>query len=312
MTPLELIGLKAESPMGTMAAYGLIRILDRYCHKKGLTPPRLGWSKESSHALLYLPDEGDRHLLEDCLRTTIECRQHSPVMNWKPDLKVSKDEYRLLALDQQKHSEFSENDYSDDTLAFLAAFGCELIRQRGKDVLKTSPLSMTSGQQRFLQLVKHVVLSLNDHQVLTDKIDEGLFQPWCYLDSVHMMGWDPASERQHAYQAESPTKQKPKGVMLAIWLAFEALPLFPTMAVSRRLATCSFVHKARTQHMIWPVWQCPITLCAIQSILTQLSRMNESLDLRQLGITGIYTSHRMPVGDKGYAVFKPSRMEGLR
>jgi hypothetical protein len=74
---------------------------------------------------------------------------------------------------------------------------------------------------------------------------EALFGPWRYEDPQHSLGWDPSAERLHALRSRSPTKDAPQGVAAAVWLAFEALPLFPCFLSGGSLVTRGFVRRGR-------------------------------------------------------------------
>src|SRR5262249_19301816 len=120
------------------------------------------------------------------------------------------------------------------TVDFLAAYGSELVTQKG--VIHTTPFDMTSGQQQFLALVAALAQDFRQNaQRTSEAFVEALWGPWRYRDRVHALGWDPDGERLHAYEARSPTKTPARSVRAAVWLAFEALPLFPTAAVAGRL-----------------------------------------------------------------------------
>jgi hypothetical protein len=82
-------------------------------------------------------------------------------------------------------------------------------------------------------------LRQNAHRT-SEAFAEALWGPWRYRDRGHTLGWDPDGERQHAYEAHAPDKSPPVRVRAAVWLAFEALPLFPTAAVAGRLHVGGF------------------------------------------------------------------------
>jgi hypothetical protein len=72
-------------------------------------------------------------------------------------------------------------------------------------------------------------------------VKEALFGPWKYVHDEHSLGWDPQGQRLHALRNKAPTNDaKRRSVCAAVFLATEALPLFPSFAVRNRLQTTGF------------------------------------------------------------------------
>jgi hypothetical protein len=188
---------------------------------------------------------------------------------------------------------------------FLAAYGSELITQ--KTMIAPTALDMTSGHQKFLALVAAIAQDLRRNaQRTSEAIAEALWGPWRYRDRVHALGWDPDGERLHAYEAQSPTKTKAVSVMAAIWLAFEALPLFPTAAVAGHLAVGGF--DRAQQWLSWPLWDAPLALPTVRSLLSlaDLTLPHPPTErLQAMGIGCVYRSWRAQ-RQYGYGLLRPA------
>ncbi|WP_422474543.1 type I-G CRISPR-associated protein, Cas3-extension family [Endozoicomonas sp. ALB032] len=305
MSKLSLPGLDGRSPMGVMAACGLLRVITRMMPER---LPKLSWVKVSRTAELHMPDGAET--LETILMRALEYRLNSRVLTLGDDIKLPPEEYQRWVLECL--SDTSDGTYGDDLIEFMPAFGSDQITQSVKNAIKTTPFHMTAGQQRFLRMVRELVQTLGQEESIAEKMNEALFEPWAYRDKVHSMGWNPAGERTHAYQQEAPSKSKAKGVMLAVWLAFEALPLFPCMATGRKLRTSAFTGYGRKQFFHWSLWFEPISLIAVKTLNSHMGKEMRGADVPVAGLYELYSSRRMPLGDKGFSVFKPSVMGHLR
>src|SRR5262249_4352143 len=160
---------------------------------------------------------------------------------------------------------------------FLAAFASEPgVDEDGQ--LEPTAFYMTSGRQEFLKEARTLAGKLANGVSIgrQKKTCEGMFReallgPWRYEDPQHSLGWDPATERLHALRAKSPTKEVSEGVTAAVWLAFEALPLFPCFLSEGRLATTGFrttgaTWRERVTYFSWPVWTDPVRLATVRSL----------------------------------------------
>src|SRR5262249_31046513 len=148
-----------------------------------------------------------------------------------------------------------------------------------------------------------------------DLFREALLGPWLYQDPQHSLGWDPSTERLHALRAQSPTKEPSPGVTAAIWLAFEALPLFPCFVSSEALVTTGFQTRGTSRrdsvtHRSWPLWCCPVPVDTVRSLLSLRDLATEKpclRELRQRGILAVFRSERYKVRTQGnYFILRPA------
>ena len=301
MSERVLPGLRASTPIGALAAFGLLRV----CARLALPQPvRLGWRLQQDWlAVLDFPEPVVAEALVAALAAAMPERAQASELHWRDDIKMPAAEFAAFARQAQEAARPEARDTAD----FVAAFGSELVLAKSKPEVKPTALHMTAGQQRFLRMVRDLaqVLAADEGRDAGAILREALFGPWRYQDQQHSLGWDPSTERLHALRARSPTKEQASGVAGAVWLAYESLPLLPTAAVNRRLVTAGFDAEAR--FFSWPVWETPLRLEVVKSLLglAELTKPEPSAQaLRARGIRRVYRSQRAPMGDKGYAIFR--------
>jgi hypothetical protein len=102
--------------------------------------------------------------------------------------------------------------------------------------------------------------------------------------------------------------------MAAVWLAFEALPLFPCFLSEGRLATTGFhtrgARRERVTHFTWPLWKEPLTLDTVRSLLSLPELAEEEPPLPELqarGIEAVFRAERYKVKSQGdYYILRPA------
>jgi hypothetical protein len=205
---------------------------------------------------------------------------------------------------------------SRETADYLTAFGSEAVTYQSKKNIKPTSFCMTSGNQAFLSLVRKLGDSLVPSQSSKTRggevsgvaaFSEALFGPWQYKDDQHHLGFDPSSEKLYALRFKKPEDDKQnRSVRAAVWLAIESLPLFPTASRSSQLHTGAFSFYEGKEVLRWPIWECPIGLDTLKSLLLsrELHRV-DTVKIGQRGIAAVFQSVRS-VSDKGYGVFRPA------
>lgn len=308
--------------MGAMAAFGVLRICTELAARLG--QPRLSWVLRSIwKPVLHLPAEITADELLQAIVDRQSGRGKAPELVWAEDVKQPVEVFATFC------REVIENSFDRSAADFAAAFGSDVVTSRTGDV-KPTPFHMTSGQQRFVAMAEELARALDpqSHGEAGDRgserktargrisredealaaFREALFGPWRYQDEQHSFGWDPSTERLHALRAQSPTSEAPLGVKAAIWLAFESLPLFPSAATGGRLHTGGF--SPTGDQFSWPIWENPISLGALRSLLLMKEVREDRIpySLRARGVVAVFRSRRAPLGDRGYAVFRPAAL----
>lgn len=187
--------------------------------------------------------------------------------------------------------------------AFLSAFAADGAEDKSKGLIKPTAFYMASGQQSFLDTMRAILAFLREGR--SSVWHEALVGPWTYSAPLWGAGWDPNTERMHALRYKAPTKEKTSCVPGAVWLAFEALALFPSFSLGGRDRTVGFVHRDRARHWRWPVPTRPVGLETLSVLLGSREVVDAASTLRP-GIGAIYESTRHEFG-QGYAVFRPAR-----
>ena len=242
MAEIALTGLRGDSPIGAMAAFGLLRLNPTW---------RLSWTN-----LRAVVTTGEEQTPDAILTRQIDiAKSHKgerPEFEWaeKGILREADPERWCKAVSS------ALDRYADRELGWLSSFGAPLKKEFGR-----TPFDCTSGSQSFLNelanLPKNVTLS---------SMQEALFGPWLYSDSTHSLGWDPAMMHSGAFTSEQPRSNKRKrGVTAVVWLASESLPLFPCFVNDRgKLVTRGWIEG----EFRWPLWNRPISYRALISLLS--------------------------------------------
>ena len=300
-TEIELTGLIGSSPIGAMAAFGLLRICTEI---EPLAQAKLGWRQSDDwHAVLYLPTEMEKERLVDLL-TQYLIKQTSDVFAWSDDVRVLPDTYKEILKNGVDNANLTVRKYCD----YLAAFASEMARDNtAKGLAKPTFFYMTSGQQSFLGSAVELVEAYRKER--PEKITEALFGPWLYQDKQHALGWDPAAERVYALRHKKPGEEAPTSVSAAIRLALEALPLFPVFPdKTGRLHTSGFIRtKSRENVFEWPLWQAPISLDSLKTLLTSNLDKEHKSELAKRGVNALFRSIRSEFG-QGYGIFRPAQL----
>jgi hypothetical protein len=287
---VELTGMPISSPIGFMAALGLLRVCAQDCGRD----VRLSWSP--SHARLHglaacsLVQLLAEHMLgrskapEFNFEVCDEKGKRGPVMHLR---KIAPADYRAAV------AAFRGNDRA---LGFLAGFATDAVVNKEGFVAR-SKLDFSSGQQKLASEFRALAAALDpgrrSAQVsLATRIARALFGgPY---EKQHTFGWDPASLMAHAHLAAAPTNSATPGQPMAVWLGVEALPLHPVVAVGPRRARTVGFHG--TQAYVWPQWAEPLTLVEVARL-----RQRPVESLEQLpGVMAVWASAVTSVGKYGF------------
>ncbi|HEX8204335.1 MAG TPA: hypothetical protein VF590_27905 [Isosphaeraceae bacterium] len=344
MSDLPLMGLIGSHPLGALAAFGLLRC----CEELAPDTTRLRWESRGDWFAVL---ESTRFQSTDELITELAKRQpgraDAPELRWakdkNDDIRASADLFREVATEAVSAAVEETTGNKRYFADFLSGFTSGFATNE-KDELEPTRFYMTSGRQVFLKEVRKLAVGLASGLTVNrrDKAPDVLFReallgPWSYEDPQHSLGWDPDTERLHALRAKSPTGETPQGVAAAVWLAFEALPLFPSFFSSERLKTrtdrqsrasgprpvpgshiggrlktrgFSLIGSEDKMYFSWPIWIPALSLSTLRSLLALDALVQEKppLDeLRNRGVAAVFRSERYKVKTQGaYFVFRPA------
>lgn len=291
MTTLELDGLIGSHPLGALAAFGLLRILTMQGGK-----PRLYFAELDDWVARLESEHETVDSLSEALTKWLGGSREA-LLTWSTaDVRVAPIAYRAALA--------AAIERDDESATFLAALAADGAVDKAKGLIKPTAFYMASGQQSFLDAMKAILALIRDTPQAA--WNEALIGPWRYAAPLWGAGWDPGTERMHALRHKAPTKEKTSCVAGAVWLGFEALPLFPSFSVRSRDRTVGFVAHSRGKHWRWPIPNRPVDLDSLSLLLSSPEvAFAPKLPCRP-GVGAIYESTRYEFG-QGYAVFRPAR-----
>jgi|GEM_PF-4845944 hypothetical protein len=202
---ITLTALKGSSPIGAMAAYGVLRVL----HLQG-TDARLLFDPETSQASIdvTLDDQGLIGVIREYV-ARVDCA---------PGFMVPVNGEDILK------SEFGP------------ALYCEKKDKGGSKIDKTV-FNRVAGSDNVLNLARkareEILKTTKKSKPPEENIREALFGPWLQNDDIAAFGWNPADKKEAASLAGNrvPKVLPQRTVVGANWLAFESLPLLAPIAL---------------------------------------------------------------------------------
>lgn len=290
-------GLRADNPIGAMAAFGLLRVCSL---RVPFGEAKLCWrpAKGSWCAVLHTERPASLDGLAETIGEVAGEVGGRPEFTWTKEIKSAKVE------DYKRSVEKALAAADRESLAWFAAFGSEFGAKDG--VFAATPFDMTVARQRFLaDAVKlsnlmRGTLRTSGGTAIATACQEALLGPWLYQDDQHSLGWDPVAMRLGAFTNKEPSKMKNEGVGTVVWLAFQSLPLFPCCYTHRSLGARGWINTKTGQRFTWPVWTVPVGIAALEHLLGLADLVEEKVpmekvlreELRPRGIVAVYRSRR--------------------
>lgn len=292
-----LRGLDAANPLGFLAALGTLRVLTLIASARH---PRLAWKVHAGAWRPYLRmakslSEGQwSELIADACNRV----KSDTALALGDDLSVSPAAYQAYSLAAADSAGRGDSRHSE----FAASFACEVLTTESGAVQDTALRTMSgAGHQHFVKTMRNLVTETSAAQ-----IQKSLFASWRYDDPVRNMTlrWDPEDDSRYALRWSDPSGDPQRQRGGAMWganrLAIEGLPLLPVMPTARQLETTGFrTSGSRATFWTWPVWESPIALDTVRSLLA-LSELQlkapPRADLRARGVVEIFRSQRLTVG----------------
>lgn len=272
---LILSALDGSNPLAYLAALGTLRLLTLED-----LDVRMSWMRQEA---FWRPVLHSADLSREKLCNLLE---HS--YRWVPaadfisvvgkNIKVSPEEFRRLAERAYKEAAVADRRAAD----FAAAFGCEACDDGKGNIEYTDFCFITGGgHQDFVG-----TMDLLKANVTRDHLFDALFGEW-KLDRSLSMRWDPGDAKEYALQWGKPSSEGAWAVWGANRLAIEALPLFPTSPVAGGLATTGFNQRQLQDELTWPIWEPPLGLDSIRSLLSLAELQKEKPDRATLALMDI-------------------------
>lgn len=295
-------GIEGSNPLGFLATLGALRLLD------------LLWPE--SVRLRWIRDGGWRPEVSG-LPATDEpelCRLLYKQAPWAPlekfselgnNLTVARPLFAEVVRNAAAEATSKDRRASD----FAAAFGSDVVEDKDKGRIEYTDLCFVtgSGHQHFLGAARGLADSSGP-----EHLREALFGPWRYADKGFSLRWDPDDAKEYALRWRDPSVGGASSVWGANRLAFEALPLFPTVTTVTGLRTTGFRTRDRAHEFTWPIWTQPASLDTVKS-LVGLRLLEEDtpdrVQLRAIGVDEVFRLQRVRIGQgANFKVsFRPAR-----
>ena len=300
---VSLTGLRADIPLGFMAALGLWRILESSDEFSGI---KMRWEEHRGTFIPVLVQGGltEAELLTACL-AHLEAWPEQALFEFRPSVKTTNNGDLRRWRDQ--FPAFDE---------WFAAFSVE--GHGAADETKVSPLDMSFAAQMFPAGVVKVRTDLQKGHgkrgsSLTDRFREALIGPWLYRDNCHSRGWDASTLKEGAFTFKEPSPMPNSGVAAAVWLAVHSLPCFPCYVDHGRLRARGFATNKGTRLFKWPIWEPAISRQAALTMLGQTARYTRgdtsaAIGIRARGVSAIYSSERRNLTKYTFSLLAPERI----
>jgi len=290
--PVVLRGLDASNPLAFLAALGVLRSLTLEWPNDDV---RLHWGLADGmlRPFLTAPVGVDEEGLLEVLIKQLRGVCDSPALTFSSDLAVTQDAFRKVASHAQEHASARSHLAAD----FIAAFASDVIADSKSGIVQDTAWRTMSGagHQHFLGFMR--VLAA---ETTMDHLRSALFAPWTYSDPPPSLRWDPMDDRRYALRWTEPSGDPIRTVRGANALAIQGLPLFPTQPKGDTLVTTGFRRIPRQgTFFTWPIWERPLTLEVVQSLLALRELQDDNPPrqrLRGLGIVEAFRSQRITQG----------------
>lgn len=301
-TGLILEGLDGANPLAFLAALGVLRGLNIAWPDRLV---QLSWTERDAwRPGLHVDREAiSREEVLDGLTSFADLRSGHEALDIGDNLILPPERFREAARAAARSSTGSPDGRA--RADFIAGFGCEAVTDRNDEVRDTALRTLRgAGHQHFLKTMRDLAECAD-----ADSFERCLFHPWTRGDQRLSLRWDPEDDRRYALRWRDPSKDVAGTEWGANRLAFEAIPLFPVAPVGRTLATTGFRGaRAGDTFFTWPIWDVPVNLDTVRSILSLGELQRDAPDRHRLGAMGIrevFRSQRMNAGR--YRNFSPAR-----
>jgi hypothetical protein len=279
VSQLVLTGLDGSSPLGFMAAVGLLRLV--HGQSKAV---RLGFSLDGTFRPVLQGVELDVAgvIAEDAQRAfgkqswSLDYEKHE-----KKGTKIVSD----LKAPPPVFARFLEQAVelwlagAEEAAAYAAAFGTS-VAVDGKGNTKPTAFHFTAANQQFLGTLEAIRASMTREWVTSALFEEHSNRPGANLR------WDPAAERNWALMAGNPNDEGTNVNAPLEWLAFRALPLFPCFPRGSRVITTAISGRGEDMKLVWPLWSPFVSLETVRSLL-QMSWATPQSDRAQRGVLAV-------------------------
>lgn len=314
MTRIVVSGVNGTNPLGFLAAIGLLRLLGT-----SRADATLGFladgtfnpfieTREPTLVTAGATDDAQREALsvlvaDDAARCASNPawdlryeKQEKNAVKIVADLKAPPDKFREFLTASVER--WLSGD--DESAAYAAAFGTSVVQDR-KGNTKPTAFHFTAAQQQFLGTVDAVRRLVDAGWSLESLFDGHAGRPGGNLR------WDPGAERSWALMANDPNTDGTNVDAPLEWLAFRALPLFPTFPSRSTIVTTCVTGRGNRMMFTWPLWSIPLSLATVRSVL----QMPWTGPPSQRAMRGVLAVCASPIRrtSQGFGNFGPASVE---
>lgn len=301
---LDLPGPEGSNPLGYLTALGVLRTLT-LMHPD--VDVRLGWQIQDGAWRPFIESsnvELEAQSICDSMTDWLNAPPHMKLLETEElgdNLTIAPETFGFLANQflQRAHDEHLDGQVALD---FLAAFGTDAAFQphsKDRKLMQDTALRTMSGAgwQHFIKFMRDIISNTDSAHLYRT-----MFCQWKYEDEGRGLNlrYDPIDDRRYALRWKNPSADPARSMRGANRLAIEALPFFATAPMGTNLETTGFRHRRGT-FWSWPIWETPIGMQVVQSVL-QLAALSNLSDnpteahLKEMGVAAIYRSQRITVG----------------
>jgi hypothetical protein len=299
MSRIQLVGVDGSSPLGFLAALGLLRVVPGA--KLGFSDDGSfrafvdGLDKNESDLATFISDDAkaaeDRSAPWRFTYTKAATKRQGP--QEVADLKPPPDDFkRFLATCVEAWLSGNE-----EAAGYAAAYGTD-VAVDGKGNTKPTAFHFTAAQQTFLGAVESIRAS-----VTQEWVKKSLFEGHGEKPGSNLR-WDPGSERNWALMANNPSGDGTRVDAPLEWLAFRGLPLLPSFPRGTRIITTGVVGRGDDMTFTWPLWTVPASRHTTRSVL-QVDWTGNAKERTARGVFAICSS-AIRRTSQGFGNFGPS------
>ncbi|MFE3182798.1 hypothetical protein ACFXKR_18280 [Streptomyces violascens] len=322
MHQLELPALRSDSPLGFLAALGILELTTPLQDP----PPRLSWHGPAAPAILHTQQPLTHTQLAELLRTQLpkdplkEPLSIAPgILSLPREKGAPNDVLRMpihLALARLRAHTAAERDHGSPHARWFAALVNQLRIELKDSTTKPgrhqspeaswfatlTPLFAPAGQMTLTNNWTKAAEHCHAHpeQILTALTN------WQRVDGYAGANLDHFSTGDaHMVSHGKPTQQ---GVPGATWLALHAFATIRLTGTTRNAAATSW-DTTTGPALTWPIWHPPLTRTAITTLLEHPAVRNptpKAPQLDALGVTALYTAPRTRLANS-YGPLKPGQ-----
>ncbi|GAA0827672.1 hypothetical protein ACFQVD_21580 [Streptosporangium amethystogenes subsp. fukuiense] len=252
----ELPALDGRTPLGFLAALGLLRVCADVCR----VPTALSFSDSTACAILHSPYETAEEIA-DALRDVIESIPESAVLpdggagfpppsgSGKDPLRRSREEFHQLVAN-----------YTEAAETWLPSLVTDLaLDQQGRCAI--TPFTAPSGQQKLRTFFEKSLAMVRGRP---ERLLEALVG-WRRVEGFTGEYLDHRVLRSSSDDTEGRSRES--GVPGATWLATMALPLLRITGDGQRVRTTLWHRRRSGPVMLWPLWRPALDVPAVRCLL---------------------------------------------